>query len=87
TRAKVHPPMHFVPTSTGYNDAVSLGFGWGLIPSTSFAAYPRNTLVRLSPQEPLLLPLFWQQWKLSSPALDTVAQAIIRASADALVQD
>ncbi|MCI1218760.1 LysR family transcriptional regulator ArgP [Bifidobacterium crudilactis] len=87
TRAKVHPPMHFVPTSTGYNDAVSLGFGWGLIPSTSFAAYPRNTLVRLSPQEPLLLPLFWQQWKLSSPALDTVAQAIIRASASALVQD
>lgn len=87
TRAKVHPPMHFVPTSIGYNDAVSLGFGWGLIPSTSYATYPKNTLVRLSPQEPLLLPLFWQQWKLSSPALDTVAEAIIRASSNALVQD
>jgi LysR family transcriptional regulator (chromosome initiation inhibitor) len=86
TKAKVHPPMHFVPTSIGYNDAVSLGFGWGLIPSTSFSSYPKDTLVRLSPEEPLLLPLFWQQWKLSSPALDAVAKAIITASTNALVQ-
>lgn len=87
THAKVHPPMHFVPTSIGYNDAVALGYGWGLIPSTSFSSYPEGTLVRLSPQEPLLLPLFWQQWKLSSPSLDAVAAAIIKASRTALVQD
>ena len=85
TSTKVHPPTHYVPTSIGYNDAVALGFGWGLIPESALASYAPSQLVKLS-DEPLLLPLYWQQWKLSSPSLDAVAQAIIEAGHDALVQ-
>ena len=85
TSTKVHPPTHYVPTSVGYNNAVSLGFGWGLIPSSALSSYPDGTLIRLS-GEPLLLPLYWQQWKLSSPSLGAVAQAIIGAGRKALVQ-
>ncbi|MCH4210061.1 LysR family transcriptional regulator ArgP [Bifidobacterium sp.] len=85
TPATVHPPTHYVPTSVGYNDAVALGFGWGLIPGSTLPSYSEDRLVTLC-DEPVLLPLYWQQWKLSSPSLDSVAQAIIKAGHDALVQ-
>ncbi|MFT8638390.1 ArgP/LysG family DNA-binding transcriptional regulator [Bifidobacterium sp.] len=84
TRIKVHPPTHYIPTSVGYNNAISLGYGWGLIPKAFLDTYPKDGLALLSP-EPLLLPLFWQQWKLSSPALDAVAEAIISAGRRVLV--
>lgn len=84
SRTKVHPPTHYIPTSVGYNDAITLGYGWGLIPKAFLDNYSTSKVTLLSP-EPLLLPLFWQQWKLSSPALDEVAQAIITASKTVLV--
>ena len=85
TLARVHPPTHYVPTSAGYNNAISLSFGWGLIPASVLSSYPDGALALLS-NEPLLLPLYWQQWKLSSPSLSAVAQAIIEAGRKALVQ-
>ena len=85
TAAKVHPPTHYVPTSIGYNDAVALGYGWGLIPQSALPSEANSRLVKLS-DEPLLLPLYWQQWKLSSPSLDAVAKAILIASRSALLQ-
>jgi LysR family transcriptional regulator (chromosome initiation inhibitor) len=30
------------------------------------------------------VPLYWQQWKLDSPALAAVAQAVVAAASDAL---
>ncbi len=84
TRAKIHPPTHYVPTSIGFDDAIALGFGWGLIPDSHARRYRKGALVRLS-DEPVLMPLYWQQWKLSSPSLDAVAKAIIDASRTALV--
>jgi LysR family transcriptional regulator (chromosome initiation inhibitor) len=65
-------------------NAIALGFGWGMIPAASLDSLPAGTLIRLS-DKPLLRPLFWQQWRLSSPSLDAVAQAIIAASRKALV--
>lgn len=85
TKAKIHPPTHYVPTSIGYNDAITLGFGWGLIPDSRAEAYDAGTLERLS-DDPLLLPLYWQQWRFASPSLDAVAAAIIAASWQTLVR-
>jgi LysR family transcriptional regulator (chromosome initiation inhibitor) len=84
TAAAVHPTTHYVPTPTGFMNAIALGFGWGMIPAASLDSLPAGTLIRLS-DKPLLRPLFWQQWRLSSPSLDAVAQAIIAASRKALV--
>ncbi|ROT87302.1 chromosome replication initiation inhibitor protein [Bifidobacterium mongoliense] len=84
TKAKIHPPTHYVPTSIGYNDAIALGFGWGLMPDSYARGYPEGRLVRISPEQ-VLVPLYWQQWRLSSPSLDEVATAIISASGKALV--
>ena len=68
---------HAVPASEGFRDAVVAGLGWGMIPEVH--AQPlvqEGELVSLAPDRPLDLPLFWQQWKLDSPALATVAEAV-----------
>ena len=81
----VDPPTHFVPTSRGYNDAVALGFGWGLIPGLMLRETPGSRFEKLS-EDPLLVPLYWQQWRVSSPSLDAVAKAVVVAGRDALLQ-
>ncbi len=43
-------------------------------------------LVLLVPGRPLDVPLYWQQWKLDSPALSRVAEVIAAAAAEALRQ-
>jgi LysR family transcriptional regulator (chromosome initiation inhibitor) len=79
------PLRHHVPSSEGYRDAVMAGMGWGMVPAAQATPALRSgTLVRLAPSRPIDVPLFWQQWKLDSPALATAADAIMRAAAEAL---
>ncbi|MFJ4468179.1 LysR family transcriptional regulator ArgP [Streptomyces sp. NPDC089424] len=76
---------HYVPTSDGFVEAVAAGLGWGLVPEVQ--AEPLLTsgrLVRLAPDRAVDVPLYWQQWKLDSPALATLARAVTAAAAEAL---
>jgi LysR family transcriptional regulator (chromosome initiation inhibitor) len=41
-------------------------------------------LVEFEPGHAIDVPLFWQQWKLDSPALAATARAVEEAAADAL---
>ncbi|MFJ8043649.1 LysR family transcriptional regulator ArgP [Kitasatospora sp. NPDC096147] len=76
---------HLVPASDGFRDAVAAGLGWGLVPEPQAVPLLRTgRLVELAPARPLDVPLYWQQWKLDSPALSTVAEVIARAAAEAL---
>ncbi|MFF7262610.1 LysR family transcriptional regulator ArgP [Streptomyces sp. NPDC008159] len=76
---------HYVPTSEGFVDAVVGGMGWGMVPATQ--AEPllaAGRLVGLAPERAIDAPLFWQQWKLDSPALTSVAEAVAAEAAEAL---
>jgi LysR family transcriptional regulator (chromosome initiation inhibitor) len=76
---------HYVPSSEGFADAVTAGLGWGLVPSDQ--AVPRiraGALAEFAPGRRLEVPLFWQQWRLDSPALATVAEAVAAAAESAL---
>lgn len=76
---------HYVPASEAYVAAVVAGLGWGMVPSTQ--AEPllsAGTLVDLAPGRWVSVPLYWQQWKLDSPALTAVADAVAAAAADHL---
>ncbi|WP_229866316.1 LysR family transcriptional regulator ArgP [Streptomyces spinoverrucosus] len=76
---------HFVPTSDGFVEAVAAGLGWGVVPEVQ--AEPllaSGRLVHLAPDRAVDVPLYWQQWKLDSPALAAVAQAVTAAAAQAL---
>ncbi|MFJ7780576.1 LysR family transcriptional regulator ArgP [Streptomyces yangpuensis] len=79
------PVRHHVPTSEGFRDAVVAGLGWGLVPEQQAGPLVRTgELVLLVPRRPLDVPLYWQQWKLDSPALSAVADVVAAAAAEAL---
>jgi LysR family transcriptional regulator, chromosome initiation inhibitor len=76
---------HHVPASGAFVAAVAAGLGWGMIPEAQAAADPAAAgLVDLAPDRPVDVPLYWQQWRLDSPALAAVADAVAATAARAL---
>jgi LysR family transcriptional regulator (chromosome initiation inhibitor) len=83
TRATCSPPRHYVPASETFVEAVVAGLGWGMIPEAQAdARRDRGELVDLAVDRPVDVPLYWQQWRLDSPALAAVANAVTRAFAE-----
>ncbi|RAG80351.1 ArgP/LysG family DNA-binding transcriptional regulator [Streptacidiphilus pinicola] len=79
------PLRHYVPSSEGFAQAVTAGLGWGLVPEEqALLGLHSGALARLLPGHTLDVPLFWQQWRLDSPALFTVAAAIAEAAGRSL---
>ncbi|TQJ46876.1 LysR family transcriptional regulator ArgP [Streptomyces sp. SLBN-115] len=79
------PVRQAVPTSEGFVTAVVAGLGWGMVPEVQAGPLLRSGhLVSLAPEHPLDVPLYWQQWKLDSPALAVVADAVTATAAEAL---
>lgn len=76
TRARVDPPIHFVPESATYLAAVRLGLGWGMVPLRQAT----DDLVELAPGDRVGVPLHWQQWRLDSPVLDLVREEVAAAA-------
>ncbi|MGW1953022.1 LysR family transcriptional regulator ArgP [Streptomyces sp. NPDC001920] len=84
-RADASAVRHHVPTSEGFLAAVTAGLGWGLVPEVqALPLLADGRLVELAPKRPVDVPLYWQQWKLHSPALVAVTQAVTAAAAQAL---
>lgn len=79
SRRAAYPPQHQVPSSTDFVEAVRLGLGWGMLPDQQSGP----DLVRLEGAA-IEVPLYWQQWSLRTPSLDTVAAAIAAAAGEAL---
>jgi LysR family transcriptional regulator, chromosome initiation inhibitor len=76
---------HAVPTSEGFVASVAAGLGWGMVPEVQAEPLLRSgRLVCLAPDRPLDVPLYWQQWKLDSPALAAVADAVTATAARTL---
>ncbi|MCX5206516.1 LysR family transcriptional regulator ArgP [Streptomyces sp. NBC_00237] len=77
---------HYVPTSEGFRDAIVAGLGWGLVPEAHALPLLRSgALTLLATDRTLDVPLFWQQWKLDSPALAAVAAAVAATAAEKLL--
>ncbi|MCF3135002.1 LysR family transcriptional regulator ArgP [Streptomyces olivochromogenes] len=76
---------HYVPTSEGYAEAVAAGLGWGMVPQAQAEPLLRaGRLVHLAPDRAVDVPLYWQQWRLDSPALAAVAEAVTATAAQTL---
>ncbi|MET9393059.1 LysR family transcriptional regulator ArgP [Streptomyces sp. NPDC006624] len=76
---------HYVPTSEGFLETVALGLGWGLVPEAQAEPLLRDgRLVAFAGDRVTDVPLYWQQWKLDSPAVAQVAEAVTAAAAQAL---
>jgi LysR family transcriptional regulator (chromosome initiation inhibitor) len=71
---------HLIPTSEAFLSGVERGLGWGMIPDEQTALLPEGALVELVPDHAVEVPLYWQQWKLDSPALKALSDAVISAT-------
>ena len=81
-RRVVARPVHYVPTAEGFDAAVHAGLGWGMFPEQLVAAaLADGSFVRVVDAH-LDVPLFWQCWKLDSPMVTTVTDAVRSAAAD-----
>lgn len=79
------PPSHFVPSSADFATAVELGLGWGMLPPLQVAErLASGSLVDLDPAGGVGIPLYWQQWRLSSELLTRVGDAVEAAARAAL---
>lgn len=79
------PVVHRVPTSADFHEAVRLGLGWGLLPDPQLEPdLLSGRLVRLSSRERVDVGLHWQRWRLDSPALTRLTDAVRRAAGAAL---
>jgi LysR family transcriptional regulator, chromosome initiation inhibitor len=76
---RLDPPRHYVPGSDAYVQAIRLGLGWGMVPDMQ-APSGGGELSDLDPDGSIDVKLFWQQWRLHSPALDRAADAVRNAA-------
>ncbi|WP_067572592.1 LysR family transcriptional regulator ArgP [Nocardia acidivorans] len=83
TRKPVDPPRHYIPSSAGFADALRLGLGWGMMPDLQ--TRPTDNLIPLDETVYIDVPLYWQQWRLDSPALGMVAATIAETAAAVLL--
>ncbi|MFF9814831.1 LysR family transcriptional regulator ArgP [Streptomyces sp. NPDC014006] len=84
-RGRASALRHHVPTSEGFAESVAAGLGWGMVPEAQAEPLLRaGRLVELAPERAVDVPLYWQQWRLDSPALATVADTVAQTAAEAL---
>lgn len=85
TRARLAPPIHYLPTSTGFVEAAARGLGWCLAPeSLVMPALRAKQVVVLDAERWLDVPLYWQHAAVRSSTLQRIGQALREAAASAL---
>lgn len=81
-RRDIGRPQHFVPTAEGFGSAVRADLGWGMFPENlAEPALADGSFVRVADAH-LDVPLFWQCWKLDSPLVGAITEAVQSAAAE-----
>lgn len=76
------PVVHRVPSTADFHAAVRAGLGWGMVPDPQLVPdVAGGELVRLPGGRPVDVPLFWQRWRLDSPALAALTDEVRSAAA------
>ena len=79
-RRDIATPQHFIPTAEGFGAAVRASLGWGMFPEKLAAPQLQDgSFVRISDVH-LDVPLYWQCWKLDSPMVSAVTDAVRSAA-------
>jgi LysR family transcriptional regulator (chromosome initiation inhibitor) len=81
-RRAVGRPTHYVPTTEGFAAAIRAGLGWGMYPEQSAAAQLTDGSITPICDVHLDVPLFWQSWKLESPMIRAITDAVRTAAVD-----
>ncbi|WP_432565438.1 LysR family transcriptional regulator ArgP [Kineococcus sp. SYSU DK003] len=73
------PPRHHVPSTSDFGEAVRRGFGWGMILPEQVAAFGPGECFDLDPGGGVDVALHWQRWRIRSPSLDRISDAVLAA--------
>lgn len=85
SRRRLSPPRCYVPGSGAFVQAVRQGLGWGMVPDLQAEPLPGEApLVEFDARGAIDVPLYWQQWRRSSAALERVSAAVLAHAAAAL---
>lgn len=74
---------HLLPSVQAYNAAVGYGLGWGMIPESMLPAgvlegeHPDLVVPEIGAED---VPLHWQHWTTTTPALDRLTAAVRTAA-------
>jgi len=69
---------HYLPSPVALLEGVAMGLGYGLIPSAQ--ANPlvlSNRLVEVTPEEPVLVDLYWHHWEVEPPLAQQISQLVV----------
>jgi LysR family transcriptional regulator, chromosome initiation inhibitor len=79
------PVAHQVPANANFYEAIRAGLGWGCLPEPQARAdLAAGSLVRLS-ADLIDVALYWQRWRLDSPRLTALSNAVRRAATSYLL--
>lgn len=85
TRARLAPPMHYLPSSTAFVEGAALGMGWAMAPESMLAPpFAQGALQPIAPGRWLDVPLYWQHWSIRSAALAKLTDALLSAARQGL---
>ena len=80
-------PRHFVPSVDGFETALELGLGWGMVPDTLLKARgDRPPLQDVLPGRAVDVALFWQHWAREPLSGQRLTQAVHSAARAQLLQ-
>ena len=80
-------PRHFVPAVDGFELALELGMGWGMVPELLLAARaPRQALQEVWAGHPVDVMLYWQHWAREPLAAQRLTQLVKQAARERLLQ-
>jgi len=75
-RRDIARPVHYIPTPEGFGAGVRAGLGWGMYPEEIVDDDFRPVV-----DQHLDVPLYWQCWKLDSPLIGRLTEAVRSAAA------
>jgi len=85
TGSRLTPPRHYVPGSADFANAIRLGLGWGMLPYQQVRLSEEGTdLIDVDPGHYLDVVLYWQQWRMDTPTLSRVTEAVRAAASEHL---
>lgn len=85
TRARLAPPVHYLPSSTGTIQAAARGLGWCLGPEALIGAALRDKAIAIVDHGHWLdVPLYWHHAAVRSTTIERVTKAVRDAASAAL---
>lgn len=80
-------PVHYVPASDPFMQAIRLGLGYGMLPPQQYGdLLATGELIDLAPGKYIDVPLYWHAWRVQSPKLARLGEEVLAAGRRVLDQ-